>query len=144
MFHYRFPALLLGVLLVLVTGCSSRKPIQAIVTLDGKPVDGASVVLTKTDGGPSISGQTAADGTVTLDSSSKEGVPPGDYKVIVTKGKALTSGVIDPKEAGKMMMKLSKMVKSELPAKYASAATTDLTLKVPSDTVPAKIELKGK
>jgi len=148
MFYSRISALLLGVLLVLVTGCTSRKPLAAVVTLDGKPVEGATVVLSRVGGGGGtpISGQTDASGTVLLDTAAKDGVPPGDYKVVVTKTKALTTGIIKPgdPEAVKMMQKVAKAGKSELPDKYASASSSDIILKVPSDTSPAKIELKGK
>ena len=142
--HYRILSLLLGGLLVVASGCTSRKPLQAIVTLDGKPVEGATVVLVKAGGGAAISGFTAADGTLTLDSSSKDGIPPGDYKVVVTKVKAGSGGTIDPKnpEAMKMMMKGSAIAKSELPEKYGTAATSPLVLKVPLERSPAKIELK--
>jgi len=148
MFHYRISALLLGAMLVLVTGCSSRKPLAAVVTLDGKAVEGATVVLTKTGGGGGapISGLTDASGNVLLDTAAKEGVAPGDYKVSVTKVKALTSGIIKPgdPESAKLKMKATKAAKTELPEKYANASSSDITLKVPPDTTPVKIELKGK
>ena len=146
MLHYRILILLLGGLLMVTAGCSGRKPLQAIVTLDGKAVEGATVVLTKEGGGPAISGFSAADGTLTLDAASKDGIPPGDYKVVVTKIKATSTGITDPKspEAMKMMKNGSAGNKSELPAKYATAATTDLKVKIPLESTPYKIELKSK
>ena len=142
MLHYRILVLFLGGLLAIASGCSGRKPFKAVVTLDGKAVEGATVALTQASGGSPISGMTGTDGTVTLDTAGKDGVPPGDYKVVVTKVKAQGSGIIDPKDAIKMMKGTSDP-KSELPAIYASPTTTPLTLKVPSDTNPAKIELKS-
>ena len=42
------------------------------------------------------------------------------------------------------MMKMgSAAAKSELNAKYSSVATTPLTLKIPPESSPAKIELKS-
>jgi len=141
MLHYRILSLFLAGLLVVVTGCTSAKPVQALVTLDGKPVDGATVVLTK-EGAPPVSGQSGSDGIVVLDTATKGGVPAGDYKVVVTKVKA-ASTVPDVKnpESMKMMMKAGAAAKNELPAKYENAKSTPLTLKIPPDTVPAKIEL---
>jgi hypothetical protein len=148
MFNPRTLLPLLCGILVLAAGCSSRKPLAAVVTLDGKAVEGATVVLTKTGGGGGapISGLTDASGNVLLDTAAKEGVAPGDYKVSVTKVKAQTTGIIKPgdPEATKLMMKGAKAAKTELPDKYANASSSDITLKVPPDTTPAKIELKGK
>ena len=158
--HNQLFLVLFGGLLASTGGCSGSKAVNAIVTLDGKPVEGATVVLTSSSGGPAISGFTEADGTVVLESSTKTGVPPGDYKVVVTKVKALTSqpDMKDPQAMGKAMMNQvpapkskdpeamknqGSAPKSELPAKYASADTTPLTLKIPADTNPAKIELKS-
>jgi len=127
---------------MVASGCSSRKPVQALVTLDGKTVEGATVLLSK-EGAPPISGVTGPDGIVLLDSATKDGIPPGDYKVVVTKVKAGSSNVLDPKspDAMKMMKMGSAAAKSELPAKYDSPKSTPLTLKIPPDSVPAKIEL---
>jgi hypothetical protein len=146
MLSHRLFVVFLGGLLAFTGGCAKAKAVKALVTLDGKPVEGATVVLTSTGGGVAISGFTGADGTATLDSADKKGVPPGDYKVVVTKVKAMASvpDMKDPEAMKKAMMsKTGAAPKSELPAKYGNAATTPATLKIPADSDPAKIELKS-
>jgi hypothetical protein len=147
--HHRLPLLLLGGLLAIASGCS-RKPVQVLVTLDSKPVEGATVTLTPEGKGEPASGLTGADGTATLNTSSKKGVAPGTYKVTVSKMQ-VTGGVSgDPSDkmgaSGKdiieMMKGGGKGAKSELPQVY-SGGKSPLTLKVPPESSPAKIELKA-
>ena len=145
MLSHRLFVVFLGGLVAFTCGCAKAKPVKVLVTIDGKPVDGATVVLNSAAGTP-ISGFTGADGTATLDSATKTGVPPGEYKVVVTKVKAMTSipDMKDPEAMKKAMMKSTGVVaKSELPAKYGNITTTPLTLQIPAAANPAPIELKS-
>jgi len=138
--------ILFGGLILLTSGCGAGKPVQVVVTLDGKPVEGANVVLmAEGAAGQAISGFTSADGSATLTTSSKEGIKPGTYKVLVTKVKTVTVGTLDPKspEAMKMMTGKGPKPKSELPLVYGSM-TTPITITVPVAASPVKIELKAK
>jgi hypothetical protein len=77
-------------LYVACSGCGNGLiDLKATVTLDGKPVDGASVTLHPEETnelGRISSGVTAADGTVRFTTfEPNDGVPPGAYKVVVLK-----------------------------------------------------------
>jgi len=156
MVHKRFYVLLLGGLVCLSSGCSSKKPVNILVTgADGKGVDGATVTLTGEGLTSPVLAVTGADGTATLDSATKTGVPPWSYKVTISKIKGV-GGVdtpIDP--SSKDAMKLMKMKsagpggqgatpKSELPAIYNDPKSTPLTLKVPPDSNPVEFKLNAK
>lgn len=74
-----------GLLLVMLAGCEPRVvryPAAGVVTLDGKPVKGASVTcMPRGKGRPGI-GETDAEGRFTLrDAGMHDGLPPGDYDV---------------------------------------------------------------
>jgi hypothetical protein len=140
--------LLLGGLLALAPGCGGRKPVQVLVTLDGKPVAGATVTLVPEGGGvESGSGFTGSDGTATLTAPKNKGILPGKYKVVVTKFAKMELPA-DKKNLADVMQKMSpgkgSKRRSELPASYGLADKTTLTLKVPPDSVPAKLELTSK
>jgi hypothetical protein len=138
---------LLGGLLAAAVGCSRSKPVQVLVTLDGKPVEGATVALSGDAKVETVSGFTGPDGTATLNTSKGTGVPPGEYKVLVTKVAPMAAGSIDMKnpDAMRKMAEARKGgSKGELPAVYADSKSTPLTLKVPPESSPAKLELKSK
>ena len=151
-------AFLLGGLLAAAAGCTSHQPVQVQVTLDGKPVDGATVTL-KGEGEKEtpVSGFTGDDGIATLTAPGGKGVPPGTYKVLVSRvsvtgGKA--ADLSKPTEAMQQMLGKGKgpmmgapktiQTKQELPAVYGDPAKSTLTLKVPPDSSPAPLELKSK
>ncbi|MGE3779021.1 MAG: carboxypeptidase-like regulatory domain-containing protein, partial [Pirellulaceae bacterium] len=78
---------------VCVGGCSgdglTRVPIQGLLTAQGVPLENATVQFMPQSGTPGQGaiGTTDADGRFTLISSreSDEGIPPGKYKVRVTR-----------------------------------------------------------
>jgi len=183
-FRYAF-FLTLAVSSLVLTGCGGgHVPVTGVVTVDGKPVEGATVTFITEDGKQSASGQTDSSGNFSLSDSGKPGARPGSYKVIVTKtkGAAMPTEGADPNDMAKAMKKfadedakagktgksaakgggtdmMSKMkaaaptggpaapgteVKSELPALYSATSTTPLTVKVPPESQPVKIELKSK
>lgn len=181
MLRYTICSTLLFGALVL-TGCGSGlSPVSGVVTIDGKPVEGATVTFVSDDGKQAASGQTDKDGNFTLSEGGVPGARSGSYKVIVTKtkgtsapgegaspedmAKAMKKAAEDDAKAAKGTSKpagsdaASKMkammpsggsaapgaeVKSELPAMYASTATTPLSAKVPPDNQPIRLELKSK
>jgi len=133
---------------LVVLGCSRGEKVEVKVTLDGKPLAGASITLSQDTGGQAITGLTDSNGLATLTGARGSGVPAGTYKVVVAK----TSGVagaqekIDPKMAKEMMMKTSTGggPKSEIPSVYNNAKSTPLTLTVPPPSSPVALDLKSK
>lgn len=157
--------------------------VNGVVTLDGNPVEGATVSFVSQDGN-TYTGFTDAQGNFSLSSGSAVGALPGEYKVTVVKTPALKAGEAmaapgadylkqmenEAKEgaknakAGKMAPMTGMMpggakgpmkgppgmtpggtaAKSELPPIYASATSTPLTVKIPPDTQPVRLELKSK
>lgn len=147
-----------------LVGCGAgTKPVEGIVTMDGKPLEGATVMFNPqgSDGQPA-DGKTDASGKFTLSTRGKPGAAPGNYKVTVTQSKALFEGV-DPskmkpgtpeyaeamkKAAAKMGSGAGGALKdkggNELPAKYGEAKSTPFTVKVPPDSQPVKLDLTSK
>jgi len=81
-------------------GCGTKYvPVEGVVKLDGKPVEGATVVFTSEDGSRTFSGFTDANGAFSLTGGEKPGAVPGNYKVTVVKTPALKGG--ESMEAGK-------------------------------------------
>lgn len=136
-----------GVALALLAGCGYRRPAllptEAIVTLDGTPVAGASVMLVPNAAGRPAVGTSDAAGILMFSTyGSRDGVPPGDYKAVVTK-------LVPTKKARAKLEKLSLRPAAEgedgiepmtemqdddyenlLPARYAAAGTTDLAVTI--------------
>jgi len=140
-------AVVFGGLLALSSGCARRAAVPVTVTLDGNPVEGATVVLIVEGGaGDAGSGETGADGNATVNTPDKKGVKAGSYKVLVTKKPVMGTGQIDPKspEYKKMMNSGVGRVKSDLPEKYGDPTKTPLTCKVPPDSSPVKLDLQSK
>ena len=81
----------LGVLLAATAGCDGRRtpvPVSGTVTLDGKPVEGATVsfhLLGDDMEGHPATGQTDKTGTFRLTIGNEDGARPGEYRVVVTK-----------------------------------------------------------
>jgi hypothetical protein len=141
-----------------LSGCGGGlASVEGVVTLDGQPVEGASVSFApQDDTGKPASGATDAQGRFKLSTAGKPGAENGTYKVVVTKVDT-TAGTAtlkpgDP-EYTKMMAKgLPKPgpassptgPKSLLPAIYGSTDTTPLKQKIPPDSSPIKLELKSK
>jgi hypothetical protein len=85
-------SLALGTLIVAIAagcGSSAGKPVsvEGLVTLDGEPVDGATVLFSPEDGkGPPASGMTGTDGVFHLTTfNTGDGAMPGKYNVTITK-----------------------------------------------------------
>jgi len=117
-------------------GCGSRGsrlpktvPASGVVTLDGKPVDGAQVVLVPAaEGTTGAFGTTNASGRFSLRAyDEKDGAIPGDYKVQVSK-------TVEVKlTAPKGSVDGGDPVRFEhgVPAKYTGVKTSGLTVTIP-------------
>src|SRR5439155_21771899 len=135
MFKSRSP-LRCFVSLVAVLGCSSAGsnlpktvPASGVVTLDGKPVDGAQVVLVPAGAGTTgAEGVTNSSGRFSLRAyDEKEGAIPGEYKAQVSK-------TIQVKvEGAKGSLDGGDPVRFEyaVPAKYTGFKTSGLTVSIP-------------
>lgn len=89
-----------------LSGCGqSLSPVSGVVTLDGQPVDRATVSFIPEDTSVTnadASGSTDASGNFTLTTRGNPGAYPGTYKVIVTKASTVIEGVsANPKEMSK-------------------------------------------
>jgi hypothetical protein len=120
----------------LAVGCNSSGgnlpktvPASGVVTLDGKPVDGAQVILV-----PAVEGKTGAFGVT--DGSGrfklrayeqKDGAIPGDYKVQVSK----TIQVIVQGAKGSLDGGDPVRFEYAVPGRYTVAKTSGLTVTIP-------------
>jgi len=126
-----FGAILLCALATL--GCNSQGghlpktvPAAGVVTLDGKPVEGAQVVLIPAgDATTGAFGTTNASGHFSLRAfEEKPGAIPGEYKVQVSK-------TIEVKMQGKLDGGDAVRFEHGVPAKYTGAKTSGLTATIP-------------
>ena len=120
-----------------VLGCNSAGdkrpktvPAQGVVTLDGKPVDGAQVVLvpSASQGTTGAEGVTNSSGRFSLRAYvEKDGAIPGEYKVQVSKTIQVNAA------GGKGSLDGGDPVRFEyaVPAKYTSFKNSGLTVTIP-------------
>ena len=130
--------LLVVVVFLTLVGCGSRGshlprtvPASGVVTLDGKPVDGAQVVLVPTgDAKTGAFATTDPSGRFSLRAfEEKDGAIPGDYKVQVSK-------TVEVRLTGaKGSLDGGDPVRFEygVPAKYTVAKTSGLSVSIPDD-----------
>jgi hypothetical protein len=122
--------------LVTLAGCGGPKlvPVEGVVMLDGKPVEGATVTFVSDDGKYSFSGSTDSSGHFALQEGEKLGAFPGTYKVTVVKGQRKPGGEsIDPEEGMKMMKKdAEEAEKANKADKAKQAASGDMKSKMAS------------
>ncbi len=139
------------------SGCWSRGPetipVQGIVTLDGKPVEGATVSFSPKAAGRPATGTTDAAGHFSLTTFEPgDGAVPGEHVVTVSKikssGQQFDMSTIP---AGRDVMPLSGptstggiKIQWEVPPKYADPKTSGFTIDVKSGMEPVKLELKSK
>ena len=147
-------------LLVSTTGCGdSGGPYSTLtgeVTHNGRPVNDATVILTgttKTQGdGPAAEFITSTDSSgkfVISVVGEKPGIPPGMYKVAVTKMKLPKGMDLDP-EAGMDMGQLEAAGMddggsgNQLPDKYSSPESSGLSVTLAEGPNTTKFNLKGR
>lgn len=130
-------------------GATSVKtvPVKGKVTLDGKPVEGATVQFAPEQGssGRAASGLTKSDGTFELTTvGGGAGAVPGKYKVAITK-RATAGPAQAPKSQEEAMKAIQEQmakggpaalakappkIQDELPPKYGNVATSGFTAEV--------------
>jgi Carboxypeptidase regulatory-like domain len=112
-----------------VLGCSGPVDVQGQVTLNGKPLAGATVTFVPLSGGPEASAFTDAEGNFRLNGTKTEGTLPGEYRVIVSK-KEWPPGMTPP-DPTKMTFASVKSKRETVPANYTVQDKTPLRVTVP-------------
>ncbi len=113
---------------------------SGVVTLDGKPVELASVMFIADSGNFHATGNTDSSGRFTLKAfEEKPGAVPGSYKIEVNK--TLVGNEKEDVTGGETTINL----RHGLPAKYATFITSGLKYTIPdSDVSDIKLELVSK
>jgi hypothetical protein len=139
-------------------GSGKRFPVEGVVLMGGKPVDGATVTFVPEGEGQPANGFTDSNGVFKLSTNNITGAFAGNYKVTISKIKAIDPpkttappprsgeaggspppGYQDPTQLYLQTMKpgaggsTSVVPKNELPDRYNNAQTSQLTCKVPAD-----------
>lgn len=120
-------SLLLLAFCILVSGCSDGKlktyPVSGVVTMNGEPVDGATVTFSpvKENEGDAAIGKTNEKGEYNLQTANGRadgGTTPGNYIVMIKKSEAKATGRIIRDSSGNSSEE--KLPISVLPAQYGS------------------------
>ena len=139
-------------LLILITGCWSSGgpttyPVQGLVQLEGKPVEGATVTLIPQETeGRSASGMTDAEGnfevtTYVSPALQAKGAMPGVYDIVVSKMEVRELAEdLSPQEAQAAFQKMGPP-KNLLPKKYRSPNTSGLSVTI-EDGSPEPLTLE--
>jgi len=160
--HRPVPLTGLTALLFAAAACNSPRPpvpVSGTVTLDGKPVEGATVtfhLIGDDKEGRPATGQTDKAGAFRLKSGNEDGARPGEYKVVIVK-----SVLADPKlkvpdfpdtpegrnQRDHFLWKHfgddQPPYRNVLPDRYGDLKATPLTCKVPGDS-PVHFPLTSK
>jgi len=144
----------LMVLLLAAAGCGGDQWVEGrpktvsakgTLTLNGAPVDGATIVLSPAEAalgqGTSASALTASDGSFSLSAfPPNDGAVPGKYFASVTKKE---NPPVQAPAAGSHDEKAPPPPKDLLPKKFSDAKTSGLVVEIPPDgKTDIKIELK--
>lgn len=146
---------------VALVGCSSDDgaddlpetvSAEGVLTLDGKPLEGASIVLSPSDpAGYAASTISGTNGKFRLQSfPMKDGAVPGNYQIAVTKSvESGGAGAWKPEDFGEDAAHAAESpppssLKNVLPAQYADPQTSGLSLTIPPEGLSDyEIELKS-
>jgi hypothetical protein len=144
---------------VVATGCGKRGPavekVEGTVTLDGAPLEGATVLFSPAGGGLPAAGRTESGGAFRLATTmpglkGAAGAAAGDYVVLVTKVETppVVEVPTDHPDYGKAPMptgaeKQSK-VKYVVPQSYGDPAKSPLKATVKQGTNTFKFEIDSK
>jgi hypothetical protein len=116
-------------------------PVEGKVTLNGKPLAGATVVFIPEGGGAEAGAMTEEDGSFRLVTTKTEGTSPGQYRVTVSK-KEWPPGMTPPDPA-KMQFADVKKKRETVPLDYTVQDKTSLHVTVPKGgTNDILLELK--
>ena len=108
-----------------MAGCGRPKSLSGIVTLDGKPLNDAAVVLFPQErDAETVVGATDQDGRFVITPAAGRSIAYGTYKVVVNKREPLTQAQINAFVSPKEL----------LPAKYSDLSRTELSVNVTSST----------
>ncbi len=148
---------------VLVSGCAKdtgHRKTTGVVTYNGEPVEGATVVfIPSVQGGASGSAMTDAKGAYSATSGSVgEGLLPGEYKVTISKREEVVDEDQAAFEAGEItydelqerkygnggLSGTGAVGKSLVPEIYSNAAATPLTVTVTDDASKNKFDFDLK
>ena len=141
----RIPCLLL-VLLLAGCGKSSTSPVEGVVSLDGKPLAGASIQFVPQGTGRDATGETDQNGQFVMSTfSPRDGVMAGEYKVVISPpiGTADTAQYGSSDDAMAAASKSKPAAKPAFPEKYTRADQTPLKQTVPVQG-SVKFELTSK
>ncbi len=121
---------------VVATGCAKKKtfvPVEGTLTLNGEPVEGATVCFVPVDGnvGAAAAGTTDASGHFTVTTGSDAGCVPADYKVTVYKIETSGDSILTAKAANKF------------PGQFADPEKSGLTATVTKKMEPLKFDLSN-
>ncbi len=114
---------------------------EGVLTLDGKPLEGASIVLSPSDtAGYAASAISGSNGKFRLQSfPMKEGAVPGAYQIAVTKSvESGGAGAWKPEDFGEDAAHAAESpppssMKNVLPVQYADPKTSGLSLTIPPE-----------
>ena len=145
---------------LLAGGCGYRRaarvPVEGTVTLDGQPLEGASVMLFPEAGGRPANAVTDAAGRFTLSTyGGKDGAKPGHYKVVVTKmeltqaaakrAEKMSKAAADAAEEGETaetaMAFSDRDYRRVVPDRYANPETSGLSVEITSGMEAFTLEL---
>jgi hypothetical protein len=137
---------------VVTTGCSGSKgpataKVSGLVTYKGSPVEDATVVFAPAAGGRASTAVTDAQGRYELSTfGTKDGAPPGEFKVSVTKTKTEGEAPNLTQEQVNEMMQRGETVPGPvttnlLPEKYTSPDTSGLSKTVKNGENDLPLEL---
>ena len=122
--------------LLLSVGCKDKMggtyPVTVKVTMDGTPLDGATILLSEASGSKSASGITDASGVASIKSTEGGwgGVFPGEYDVVIKKIETSTSSTPPPgtevDRSAPPEDQVYSITRELLPAKYGNAKTSGL------------------
>lgn len=119
---------LLTILALLLPGCSGPETghVAGKVTVGGKALTQGTVLFEDAKAGISVNAKLQNDGSYTVKTFDRDGLPPGTYKVAVTPstfGDGDAPLVTDPAAQ-------APTSRSEIPQKYRTTATSPLTATV--------------
>jgi hypothetical protein len=127
------------VLTVALAGCGgggATSPVTGVVTLDGKPLVGASIQFVPQGSGRDATGETDKNGGFVMSTfKPRDGVVPGTYKVVISPA----TGTADPTPHGSAEDAMAAASKAPakkpagpaFPGQYSRPDQTPLTQEVP-------------
>lgn len=114
-------------------GCSGPTfvPLEGVLTLDGEPVEGATVCLTPKDRevGRDAAGTCDSSGRFVVSTGSDPGCVVGEYSISVLKIEQTGDSI------------LTMRAKNVFPERYADPASSGLTVDVRKNAEPLKLDL---